>query len=126
MKSWARRLAFGIGLALAQRALAEDAFEAVLAGSSVVPGPGVEDGKLSAVLLLEGTRVTLTTTHAVARGARHGRARRMPASSGVRSRLARLHGRQAAATFSQMCSPPRERGMTWSIESAVRPQYWQR
>ena len=60
MKSWARRLAFGIGLALAQRALAEDAFEAVLAGSSVVPGPGVEDGKLTAVLLVEGTRVTLT------------------------------------------------------------------
>ena len=47
-----------------------------------------------------GTRATLTTTHAVDRGARHGRARRMPASSGVRSRLARLHGRQAAATFS--------------------------
>ena len=62
-----------------------------------------------------GTRATLTTTHAVERGARHGRARRIPASSGVRSRLCRLHGRHAAATFSQECSPPRDRGMTWSI-----------
>ena len=73
-----------------------------------------------------GTRATLTTTHAVARGARHGRARRIPASSGVRSRLGRLHGRHAAATFSHTCSPPRDRGITWSIESAGAPQYWQR
>ena len=57
-----------------------------------------------------GTRATLTTTHADARGAWQGRARRIPASSGVRSRLARLHGRQAAATFSHTCSPPREPG----------------
>ena len=48
------------------------------------------------------------------------------ASSGVRSRLRRLHGRHAAATFSHMCSPPRPRGSTWSIESACPPQYWQR
>ncbi len=34
----------------------------------------------------------LTTTHAVVRGARHGLISRMPASSGVRSRLALLHG----------------------------------
>ena len=73
-----------------------------------------------------GTRATLTTTQADARGAWHGRARRIPASSGVRSRLARLQGRQAAATFSHTCSPPRERGRTWSIDSALRPQYWQR
>ena len=55
-----------------------------------------------------------------------GGARRMPASSGVRSRLRRLHGRHAAATFSHSCWPPRERGMMWSIESACSPQYWQR
>ena len=48
----------------------------------------------------------------------------MPASSGVRSRLRRLHGRQAAATFSHTCWPPRLRGSTWSIESACPPQYW--
>ena len=50
----------------------------------------------------------------------------MPASSGVRSRLRRLHGRHAAATFSHTCSPPRLRGTTWSIESAWPPQYWHR
>ena len=50
----------------------------------------------------------------------------MPASSGVRSRFGRLHGRQAAATFSHPCWPPPERGITWSIESAWPPQYWQR
>ena len=75
---------------------------------------------------VSGTPLTDTTTHAVDRGARHGRARRIPASSGVRSRLPRLHGRHAAATFSQLCGPPFERGTTWSIESARSPQYWQR
>ena len=49
----------------------------------------------------------------------------MPASDGVRSRLRRLHGRHAAATFSHSCRPPRDLGMTWSIESATSPQYWQ-
>ena len=52
------------------------------------------------------------------------RSRRISASSGVRSRLRRLHGRHAAATFSHTCWPPRLRGMTWSIESAWPPQYW--
>ena len=56
--------------------------------------------------------MTDTTTHAVERGARHGRRSDIPASSGVRSRLERLHGLQAAATFSQVCCPPRERGKT--------------
>ena len=50
-----------------------------------------------------GTRLTDTVIQASSFGARGGRASRMPASSGVRSRLRRLHGRQAAATFSQMC-----------------------
>src|SRR5262249_52587589 len=71
-----------------------------------------------------GTRPTATTIHASSRGWRGERSRRMPASSGVRSRLRRLHGRHAAATFSHTCSPPRLRGSTWSIESACAPQYW--
>jgi len=75
---------------------------------------------------VSGTPLTDTTTQAVARGARQGRANRIPASSGVRSRLPRLHGRQAAATFSQLCGPPFDLGTTWSIESARSPQYWQR
>ena len=33
---------------------------------------------------------------------------------------------QAATTFSQECSPPRDRGTTWSRFSAGRLQYWQR
>ena len=37
-----------------------------------------------------------------------------------------LHGRHAATTFSQVCSPPRLRGTTWSMLSAAWPQYWQR
>ena len=38
-----------------------------------------------------------------------------------------LHGAQAATTFSQVCGPPRWRGMTWSmVKSRVCfPQYWQ-
>jgi hypothetical protein len=44
----------------------------------------------------------------------------------VRSRFVALHGLQAATTFSHACSPPRDRGCTWSIESAGAPQYWQR
>ena len=55
---------------------------------------------------VSGMPLTDTITQAVARGARHGRASRMPASSGVRSRLVRLHGRHAAATFSHVCGPP--------------------
>jgi len=50
---------------------------------------------------VSGTEFTDTTTHAVERGAWHGRASRIPASSGVRSRFVRLQGLQAAATFSQ-------------------------
>jgi len=37
-----------------------------------------------------------------------------------------LHDRQLATTFSHACGPPRERGTTWSMFSAVRLQYWQR
>ena len=55
---------------------------------------------------VSGMPLTDTITQAVARGARHGRASRIPASSGVRSRLVRLHGRHAAATFSHVCGPP--------------------
>ena len=61
---------------------------------------------------VSGMPLTDTITQAVARGARHGRASRIPASSGVRSRFVRLHGRHAAATFSHVCGPPFERGTT--------------
>ncbi len=37
-----------------------------------------------------------------------------------------LHGPHAATQFSQECSPPRLRGMTWSTVSARPPQYAQR
>ena len=53
----------------------------------------------------------------------------MSASWGVRLALRRLQGEQAATTFSQLDSPPRERGTTWSKvrppEGRRRPQYWQ-
>lgn len=47
-----------------------------------------------------GTRPTEIVTHVSSRGAFGARARRIPASSGVRSRLSRLQRRHAAATFS--------------------------
>ena len=50
------------------------------------------------------------------RAARTGEAH--PGLVGRAVALGRLHGRHAAATFSHTCSPPRERGITWSIESA--------
>lgn len=37
-----------------------------------------------------------------------------------------LHLRQHATTFVQICSPPRDLGTTWSIDSAFEPQYWHR
>jgi len=43
----------------------------------------------------------------------------IPACSSVRSPLRRLHGAQAVTTFSQIDSPPFERGTTWS--SVSRP-----
>ncbi len=58
----AARLAFALGLALAQRAWAGDAFQAVLVGSREVPGPGMEEGSFVAVVLVEGTNVSLTLT----------------------------------------------------------------
>ena len=50
----------------------------------------------------------------------------MPASSIVRLPLRRLHGAHEATTFSQIDSPPRLRGTTWSRVSfpASVPQYW--
>jgi hypothetical protein len=60
--------------------------------------------------------------HDISRGARGMLDNCMPASSGVRSRFRKLHPRHAAITFSQMFFPPRERGMTWSMLSAVPPQ----
>src|SRR5688572_690727 len=59
-------------------------------------------------------------------GAEGRRRRTMPASWTDRSSLRLLHGRQAATTFSHTWRPPRLRGMTWSMFSAVAPQYWQR
>jgi hypothetical protein len=57
-------------------------------------------------------------------GARGGRFRWSPDSSSRRSPLRRLHGAQAVTTFSQIDSPPRERGTTWSSVSRplVAPQ----
>lgn len=44
----------------------------------------------------------------------------MPASAGVRLRLAKLQGAQVEATFSKHERPPRERGRTWSkVRSSV-------
>src|SRR5690554_2645620 len=46
-------------------------------------------------------------------------------SFGIRLPLRRLHGAQAATTFSQVVRPPLERGMTWSkVRSCREPQYW--
>src|SRR5580765_2940675 len=59
-------------------------------------------------------------------GARGGRWSRRPASPGRRSSLRALQDRQLATTFSHACGPPRDRGTTWSMFSAVRLQYWQR
>ena len=63
----ALRLAFAIGLALAPQAWAGDTFEAVLVGSYEVPGPGISEG-FDAVVVLEGTKVTLTLTPKGIRG----------------------------------------------------------
>ena len=51
----------------------------------------------------------------------------IPDSSGVRLPLCRLQRRQAATTFVQVVSPPRDRGSTWSTvrRSPRRLQYWQ-
>jgi CHRD domain len=62
MKSWFARLAFAIHLALAPRAWAGDTFAAVLIGANEVPGPGMEEGTFDAVVVVEGTRVSLTLT----------------------------------------------------------------
>src|SRR2546426_910792 len=67
-----------------------------------------------------------TTIQIVSLGANGWRRSVRCVSERSRSSLAALHGRQEATTFSQTCSPPRERGTTWSMFSAVAPQYWQR
>ena len=65
----------------------------------------------------------------VQRGRVGKRSSRIPASSGVRPPLRKLHETQEQTTFSQEVEPPRDRGMTWSrFRSArrnFRPQYWQ-
>jgi hypothetical protein len=48
--------------------------------------------------------------------------RGMRASDGVRSPLRWLQPPQAATVLSQVLAPPRERGSTWSMVEAVRPQ----
>src|SRR4051794_28922059 len=52
-------------------------------------------------------------------GARGGVFSSMPTCSGVRSPFRRLHGAHAVTTFSQIVSPPFDRGTTWS--SVRRP-----
>src|SRR2546423_14445054 len=59
-------------------------------------------------------------------GARGWRRRDRPHSWGRRSSLRALQARQEATTLSQVCSPPRDRGTTWSMFSAPRLQYWHR
>src|SRR3954470_16989441 len=59
-------------------------------------------------------------------GATGGRRSRRSVSSRYRFSLRALQGRHEATTFSQVCSPPRDRGITWSMFSAGRLQYWQR
>ncbi|MCM3876039.1 MAG: CHRD domain-containing protein, partial [Thermoanaerobaculia bacterium] len=58
----AGHLLFALGLALAQGAWAGDAFEAVLVGTRQVPGPGMEKGSFVAVVVVEGTSVSLALT----------------------------------------------------------------
>src|SRR5256885_16686286 len=61
-----------------------------------------------------------------ARGVRGARRGCMPACRGVRSPLRRLQGAHEATMFSQLDSPPFERGITWSTVRLERePQYWQ-
>ena len=56
------------------------------------------------------------------RGARWGC---MFARAGMRSPLRRLHGAHDATMFSQLESPPLDRGITWSTVRLERePQYW--
>lgn len=62
MRRHALALAAGIGLALAPRARAASAFEAVLAGANEVPGPGLAEGGFTALVVVDGTKVTLTLT----------------------------------------------------------------
>ena len=52
----------------------------------------------------------------------------IPASSGVLLPLRLLHVWQHATRFSQLVSPARERGMTWSSVRGMSdlPQYWHR
>src|SRR4051794_41882041 len=59
-------------------------------------------------------------------GATGGRRSRRSVSWRYRFSLRALQGRHDATTFSQVCSPPRERGITWSMFSAGRLQYWHR
>ena len=49
----------------------------------------------------------------------------IPTWAGRWSPLRRLHGAQLATMFSQLDSPPFERGITWSTVKLERdPQYW--
>src|SRR4051794_14827120 len=50
----------------------------------------------------------------------------IPASTGVRAPLRRLHGAQDVTMLSQLEGPPLLRGITWStVRCEVVPQYWQ-
>ena len=53
----------------------------------------------------------------------------MPACSGVRSAFRLLQAMHASTQFSQLDTPPCDRGTTWSIVSSSlpgwQPQYWQ-
>ena len=59
-----------------------------------------------------------STRQAAPLGAAGGTASRQPSSAVVLSPLLWLQRAQAATTFSQLCRPPRLRGMTWSMVSA--------
>src|SRR5690242_13293712 len=66
-----------------------------------------------------------SSRHAAPLGVRGGCGSAQPSSASDRSALVWLHRRQAATTLSQVCVPPRLRGITWSMEVAELPQYTQ-
>lgn len=60
MKHPAAGLALAIGLALGRPAWAGDTLEAILLGSNEVPGPGMTEGSVRAVVEVDGTKISLT------------------------------------------------------------------
>src|SRR3954471_6529814 len=70
-------------------------------------------------------QLAIRTDEASYSGFQHGRTGTLrsfiPACSGVRFALRALHETQARTQFSQVVSPPRERGSTWSMVNSSVP-----